>query len=73
LTGLTGTKVGLDKVAGEYRVVRITHAASGDHASFTLDHSSVIYLMAPDGTFIAPIPADASEPVMAQAIARNVP
>jgi protein SCO1/2 len=71
--GLTGTKAELDKIAGEYRVVRIPHPGPGDRSSFTLDHSSVLYLMAPDGTFIAPIPADASELVMAQAIARNIP
>jgi protein SCO1/2 len=72
LIGLSGTKANLDMVADEYRVLRIPHPAADDRSSFTLDHSSVLYLMAPDGTFIAPVPADASELVMARAIARNV-
>ena len=72
LIGLTGTRANLDKTADEYRVVRIPHSGPGNHSDFILDHSSVLYLMAPDGTFIAPIPADASELVMVQLIKRNI-
>jgi len=73
LIGLSGAKAELDKVADEYRVVRIPHPASGGGSGSTLDHSSVLYLMAPGGTFIAPIPADVSDQAMAKAIADNVP
>ena len=72
LVGLTGTDAELGKVADEYKVVRIVHGARDLPAVVTLDHSSVLYLIAPDGRFIAPIPADASEMVMMQAIARYV-
>jgi protein SCO1/2 len=65
LIGLTGTPAELRKVADEYGVV-------SDVSGGVIDHSSVIYMMAPDGRFIAPIPAGASEMVMAQAIARRV-
>jgi len=72
LVGLTGSDAELGKIANEYKVVRIVHAEPGVPSAVTLDHSSVLYLIAPDGRFIAPIPADASEMVMAQAIARYV-
>jgi len=72
LVGLTGTDTELSKVADEYKVVRILHREPGVASAVTLDHSSVLYLIAPDGRFIAPIPADASEMVMAQVIARYV-
>jgi cytochrome oxidase Cu insertion factor (SCO1/SenC/PrrC family) len=72
LVGLTGANTELNKVADEYRVVRIAHGSAGNASGVTFDHSSVLYLIAPDGRFIAPIPADASEMVMAQAIARYV-
>jgi protein SCO1/2 len=68
LVGLTGSEREVSKVADEYHVVRTPHAGNTPR----LDHSAVLYLMGPDGRFIAPIPADASEGVMAGAIARYV-
>jgi protein SCO1/2 len=68
LVGLTGTEVEIDKVAAAYHVFHAPHLGQGGR----LDHSAVLYLMAPDGSFVAPIPADASEMVMAQVIARYV-
>ena len=64
LLGLSGTQAALDRVADAYHVVRDARTSP------MLDHSSVLYLMAPDGSFVAPIPADASEMVMAKAIDR---
>ena len=72
IVGLSGTVDEMAKIADQYRVVRVVHHAAGTPATTTLDHSSVLYVIAPDGKFIAPIPADASEMVMAQAIARYV-
>ncbi len=71
LMGLTGTPDQLAKVERGYRVVSVPHVGAAP-ASYVVDHSSVIYLIDPDGAFVAPIPADASEMVMAQAIARYV-
>jgi protein SCO1/2 len=71
LVGLSGTAAELRKVEDEYRVTRISRQ-EGTAPDYAVDHSSVLYLMAPDGRFIAPIPADASEMVVAQAIARYV-
>jgi protein SCO1/2 len=72
LIGLSGTQAELDKVADAYHVVRDVHRDQGGQTRTTIDHSSVLYLMAPDGGFVAPIPADASEMVMARVIARYV-
>jgi protein SCO1/2 len=69
LLGLTGQPDELRKAAREYGVVT---EPSQDAGSGDIDHSSVIYMMAPDGRFVAPIPAGASEMVMAQAIARRL-
>jgi protein SCO1/2 len=71
LVGLSGPAAELRKVADEYRVTAIGRQG-GTAADYAVDHSSVLYLMAPDGRFVAPIPADASEMVVAQAIARYV-
>jgi len=71
LVGLSGTVADIRKVAEEYRVAIISRQ-EGAADDYAVDHSSVLYLMAPDGRFVAPIPADASEMVVAQAIARYV-
>jgi protein SCO1/2 len=72
LRGLTGSAEALGKVNREYHVVSVTHREDAAGAGYAVDHSSVIYLLAPDGGFVAPIPADASEMVMASAISRYV-
>lgn len=72
LVGLSGTDMQLDRIANEFDVIRKPHGQAGGSAPPTFDHSSVLYLMAPDGKFLAPIPADASEMVMAEAISRYV-
>jgi protein SCO1/2 len=71
LIGLSGTAADIRKVADEYHVVRAIRQMDGTR-DYAVDHSSVLYLMAPDGRFVAPIPVDASEMVVAQALARYV-
>jgi protein SCO1/2 len=48
--GLTGDLKTITKVAGDYRVYFRKHPLDG--ATYGLDHSSVIYLMGPDGKFV---------------------
>ena len=72
LLGLTGTKDVLSQLGRAFHVESVSHQLPAQTADYAVDHSSVIYLMAPDGRFIAPIPADASEMVMVQAFARYV-
>ena len=56
LTGLTGTPEEIAAVAKAYRVY---YAKSGDLASpdaYLMDHSSIMYLMGPDGSFVKHFP-----------------
>jgi cytochrome oxidase Cu insertion factor (SCO1/SenC/PrrC family) len=57
-------------VIERYRVSTIVHRTGPDPASYTVDHSSVLYLIGPDGRYLAPIRADETGPDMAKAIAR---
>ena len=66
LIGLTGTAGQLDAVERRFHVV-VEPQRGGSEA---VDHSAVIYLLGPDGDFIAPIPADASRVAM-QAVLRR--
>jgi cytochrome oxidase Cu insertion factor (SCO1/SenC/PrrC family) len=59
LIGLTGTPAELDAAEKAYHVtVEVTPAG--------INHSAVLYLMAPDGHFLAPLPADSSAAVIAK-------
>ncbi len=49
--GLTGTDKEVDVAAKAYRVFYQVHAGAG--GAYTLDHSSVIYLMDKNGAFVA--------------------
>ncbi len=69
LIGLTGPPAELHRTADEYRVVSVLHQ---EGAGYAVDHSSVLFLMAPDGRLVAPVPAGADEMVMARAIGRGI-
>ena len=69
LIGLTGSPAELHRAADAYRVVSVLHQ---DGASYGVDHSSVLFLMAPDGRLVTPVPAGADEMVMARAIGRGI-
>jgi protein SCO1/2 len=58
MIGLTGTQEQIAQVAKEYRVYYAEHRTGPGPGDYTMDHSSIIYLMGPDGRFIAPIRAD---------------
>ncbi|HTW72719.1 MAG TPA: SCO family protein [Acetobacteraceae bacterium] len=60
LIGLTGTPDEIAKVAREYRVYYAKHVTGPGPNDYSMDHSSIIYLMGPDGKFIAPVRADES-------------
>jgi protein SCO1/2 len=68
LLGLTGTPAQVGAVERAYRVTSVVMTdASGAEA---FDHSSVLYLMRPDGRFLAPLRADETPAVMAATLAR---
>jgi protein SCO1/2 len=49
--GLTGTPEQIAEVAKEYRVYYRVNGADGEN--YTVDHSGVVYLMKPDGSYLA--------------------
>jgi protein SCO1 len=70
LVGLTGTPQEIAKVAREYHVYYAKNVTGPGPNDYTMDHSSVLYLMGPTGRFLAPIEASESGPNMAAAIAK---
>jgi protein SCO1 len=72
LVGLTGSPGEVRRVADEYRISSMAHEDSAGAAKYVVDHSSVIYLVGPDGRYIKPIRADESSAAMASAIAGSL-
>lgn len=69
LVGLTGDPDQIRQVTSLYHVSSaVHHAGSPEH--YIVDHSSVLYLIGPDGRYLAPIPADETAPAMAATVAR---
>jgi protein SCO1/2 len=58
ITGLTGTPAQIAQVAKEYRVYYAEHKTGPGPDDYSMDHSSILYLMDPEGRFIAPVRAD---------------
>ena len=72
IMGLTGTPDQIARVAHEYRVYYARQENPNAPGGYTMDHSSIIYLMGPDGRFIAPIRADQTGAAMAADIERQM-
>jgi protein SCO1/2 len=74
MLGLTGTPEQIAAVAREYRVYYAIHRdADAKSDAYTVDHSSIVYLMDRDGRFVAPIRADAAAEQMAADIGSHLP
>ncbi len=65
LQGLTGSAAQIATVAKEYRVYYAPHKTGPNPDDYTMDHSSVLYLMNPAGQFIGVIRADEGPDAMA--------
>ena len=72
MTGLTGSAAQIAAVAKAYRVFYAEHRSGAGPDDYTMDHSSVLYLMGPDGRFIAPIRAELAPDAMAASLAKLV-
>lgn len=72
LVGLTGTSEQVAQVAKEYRVYYAIHRTASGSQDYTVDHSSVLYLMDPNGRFVAPIRADESADQIAADLSRQI-
>ncbi len=51
ITGLSGTQAAIGAAEHEYHVYAQKHPIKGDPGDYEMDHSSVIYVMKPDGSF----------------------
>jgi protein SCO1/2 len=72
LIGLTGAQEQIAKVAQEYRVYYAEHRTGPGPDDYSMDHSSILYLMGTDGSFIAPIGTGESGQAIADEITRFV-
>lgn len=72
IVGLTGTPDEIAAVAKEYRVYYAAHHIGNGPDDYTVDHSSILYLMGPDGRFVAPIRTDESGTDMAADISKHL-
>lgn len=70
LLGLTGTAAQIAAAAKEYHVYYAEHRTGPGPNDYSMDHSSILYLMGPDGRFIAPIRTDASGAEIATELAK---
>ena len=65
LEGLTGTADQIAAVAKEYRVYYAPHRTGPNPGDYTMDHSSILYVMNPSGQFVGVIRADEGADAMA--------
>ena len=63
--GLTGTA---DEVAGAAKAYHVFYQKAGEGAGYTINHSTITYLMSPRGQFVCVIPYGAPPEVMARMI-----
>ena len=70
LQGLTGTPAQIATVAHEYRVYYAQHKTGPNPGDYTMDHSSILYLMDPAGQFVGIIRADEGADQMATDLAK---
>jgi len=70
IIGLTGSAEQIAAAAKAYRVYYAEHRTGPGPDDYSMDHSSVLYLMGPDGRFIAPVRADQDGPEIAAALTK---
>jgi protein SCO1/2 len=72
LVGLTGTQAEINAVARAYRVYFKRVKDERSAAGYTMDHTSIIYLMGPDGRFVSHFTHTTSVDAMVKALARHL-
>ncbi|MGC8476983.1 MAG: SCO family protein [Acetobacteraceae bacterium] len=70
IVGLTGSPAEIARVAAEYHVYYKKHPYGPGKLDYSVDHSSLLYLMSPTGRFIAPITAASSSQELAGELRR---
>ncbi|MEI9984948.1 MAG: SCO family protein [Aliidongia sp.] len=72
LIGLSGTPEQIGAIEQEYHVYAAIHRTGNGPNDYSVDHSSVLFLMGPDGRFVAKLRADASGPDLAAALIQHL-
>lgn len=72
LVGLTGTQAEIDAVARAYRVYFKRVKDERSAAGYTMDHTSIVYLMGPDGRFVSHFTHTTSVEAMAAGLAKRL-
>ncbi len=70
IIGLTGTPTQIRTVEQEYRVSSTIHQTNPGADSYTVDHTAVLFLVAPNGRYLAPFAATETGPELAKRLAR---
>jgi len=71
IIGLTGSPAEISAVEHEYRVTAVDETRAGG-TSDTIDHTAVLFLVAPDGRYLAPFAATESGAELARDLARYI-
>jgi protein SCO1/2 len=72
LLGLTGTPAEVAAAARAFRVYYAEHRTGDGPLDYTMDHSSILYLMGPDGRLTALIRTDQTAKEMAEDLRRHL-
>jgi protein SCO1/2 len=72
LLGLTGTKDQIAQVTAEYRVYFAKHKTGPGENDYVMDHSSVFYLIAPNGKIVSILSADQQAAAMAAQLSQHL-
>lgn len=70
--GLVGTAEETKQVADAYKVYYSKVEQTGSAMGYSIDHSGFIYLMGPDGHYLAHFPHSISEQALAEALASHL-
>lgn len=70
--GLTGTVEQIKHVADAYKVYYQKVEDKGSDIDYVMDHSGFIYLMGPDGNYLAHFPHTISEQALAEALRKHL-
>jgi cytochrome oxidase Cu insertion factor (SCO1/SenC/PrrC family) len=73
LVGLTGTPADIEAVTKAYRVYVKKVSDPKSSAGYTFDHSAIIYLMGPDGAYLAHFTHATSPDAMAERLGKLLP
>jgi protein SCO1/2 len=71
IVGLTGTTEQIDQVKKVYHIYA-AKVPGGDEKSYSMDHSSVLYLMGSDGAYVAHYGSTATVPQIVEEIHRHL-